>query len=514
MLGKDTDIQENIKGEINKLAKGAIVSTFGNVSGRLLNVISQILIARKLSPDFLGMYAIGWVLMRLLSPFADFGVRRMIIVYGPRFWKKDDSRMLRIIKVSFLLGTLCSALLAMLLILFSNVLANQVFNNDQIGLIIKAFAVILFFQTVMWVGESLTLVTLDIRYQVWTSDIIQPVLNLGMIFVFLKMGFGIKGVLNATIISFIAAAIAALFFVIVLFPKELRAERVQEPSIKELVNSSMNGILPNLFLGILPWLNRLLLGIVRPVWDIGIYQAVSQFSLLFTLIIMGFNSVLGPIIAKFNFSGDKTRELNEIYVLTTKWIVYLALPISVVTLFTPKLVIVLLFGNDYSSGAAALQILTLGQMINLCTGATGTILVNSKHISSLSKTAFVGMLLTIILTPLLSKGQGVTGAATAMAISYTIISLVSVIQVKRNVGIWPYDKRFWKGGVSAIICIFMCFLMQLFVRNLPPLWQLVGISAGVLLGFISTLLRLGLDAEDLIVIRTIKEQLKITIGQF
>lgn len=506
------NIQENIESEITTLAKGAFVSTIGNISGRVLNVAAQIMIARALSPEFFGLYALGWVIMRLLSPFADFGVRRMITVYGPQFWLVDESRMQRVIKISFLLGVLVAFLLAVLLLVSSNQIAVLIFNNAQINPVIQAFAFILFFQTIMWIGESLTMVTLDMRYQVWTSDIIQPLTNFVLIAIFLRMGLGFDGVLKATIISFIIASIFSIIFVIMLFRKVFLAEFIKDPPISELITSSISGILPSLFLGILPWLNRLLLGVVRPVWDVGIFQAASQFSLLFSLIIMGVNSVLGPIIAKFNFSGDKQKELNEIYILTTKWIIYFALPISIVTFAVPKLIILVLFGENFVDGAIALQILTIGQIISLATGATGTLLVNSKHINSLSKTALIGLVITIIFTPLFSVSMGISGAAFAMALAYGVISIVTVIQVRRNLGIWPYDKRYWKGLLSAIISIVICSGLRILTHDLQSFWQLGIISIGTLVSFVLSLFLLGLDVEDNLVINLLMGKINILFG--
>ena len=69
-----------------------------------------------------------------------------------------------------------------------------------------------------------------------------------------------------------------------------------------------------------------------------------------------------------------------------------------------------------------------------------------------------------------------------------------MIDLRRATGLWPYDRRYAKGLLAALICSFALLALHYFS---PTGWLVLFIAAALGVAvFALTLWRAGLDAED------------------
>jgi hypothetical protein len=85
---ENTGIHEEIK----TLSRGTQVTVIGNIIGRVLTFISQLLLARLLGPSLFGIYMVGWTLQRVVMLFSTFGFDRAAVMYGIQYWKQQNDR--------------------------------------------------------------------------------------------------------------------------------------------------------------------------------------------------------------------------------------------------------------------------------------------------------------------------------------------------------------------------------------------------------------------------------------
>ena len=203
---------------------------------------------------------------------------------------------------------------------------------------------------------------------------------------------------------------------------------------------------------ILIWVDRLYVGHFRSAAEAGMYHAASQFSISLGVILSGFGAMMSPMTADL-FNQGKIKRLEEMFRVSTKWCLYLCLPMFLVMCFAPAQIMTVAFGKPYVMGSAVLPILALGQLFNAGTGTTGPVLVMTGYQKTISGLTAGIMLLNVILGSILVPRWGMMGAAVGTAFSVAALSIISILLIKRVLGIWPYDRRYLKGFVATILTV-------------------------------------------------------------
>jgi len=92
------------------------------------------------------------------------------------------------------------------------------------------------------------------------------------------------------------------------------------------------------------------------------------------------------------------------------------------------------FGEEYVQAAHLLQILIIGQFINVITGSVGYLLNMTGHEKDMRNVVFFSGPLALILGFVLTPLYGATGAAVATAIALASQNLLAVFMVKKRLG--------------------------------------------------------------------------------
>ncbi len=343
------------------------------------------------------------------------------------------------------------------------------------------------------------------KYEVYTLDLIQPAAGLVLLVLFYLMGLGLFGAVVASVASFAIAFIVALFYVKHLFPEVFSRQLRSTPVAKQLITFSLPTLLAGIFVNYMLWGDRLLVGFFLSAAEVGIYQAAAQSSIVFAVIIGAFNVIFSPMIPGLHHTREKKR-LEELFRVSTKWALYLSLPLYLTICFAPREIMIVVFGPEYVSGFSTLIILSTGQLINAGTGTVGQLLVmtgfQNRWFSLSAVMSFASIALSLLLIPRL----GLVGAALGTAGSVSGLFILGLLQVRHCLGLWPYDRRYLKGLLATALSLAALFVLSL-IDITSPMFSLMltlFVSAGV---FGSTLLFLGLDSEAWEFIRMIRARL-------
>jgi len=152
--------------------------------------------------------------------------------------------------------------------------------------------------------------------------------------------------------------------------------------------------------------------------NLGLFKAAERSALLISFVLIVINAVLPPRFA----SLYKNRKIGEMLSLLKKGALIgllLASPFLILCIVSPKLILGL-YGTEFVNAALPLQIIAIGQAINVATGSVGFLLNMTgnervmRNISILSN--FVGLVFLTVLLP----SNGVLGAA----ISFSVILIL------------------------------------------------------------------------------------------
>lgn len=491
---------------INQLAKGASISFAGRFIGRGLQVLSQIFLARLLGPTQYGMYAIGWTLLRSGSVLAPLGLNYGVIRFAIQYWPENLRKFTAVLRKSFLLTFLSGCIFGATFFLGSPWLATKFFKNVELIPILRWFAISLPLATILKWGASTTQITKRMGYSVFAEDFSQPLSNLILIVIFYFLGWGVIGAASASFFSFIVALIVVLIFLYKLFPTSFTIDlQGVSQSSKQLILFSLPTALTGFFTVALPWMDRLFIGYYRPETEVGIYQALSQTSILFAIIVNSFNAIFSPMIAEL-FHKQQSSQLEELFRISTKWGIYVSVPAFLIVCFAPQELLTFLFGKVYSVGYLSLIILTIAQMINVATGAVSFLLIMTERQNLWLAISGSTLLINLVLNYFLIPKFGQVGAAIATAMSVTILFSLGLFQVKMKLNLWPYDRRYVKGIAAGLITVILLIFVKKLQLNSPLLYLMWTIIVSVAV-FPVLLVTFGLDIEDRQFITLIKHRI-------
>jgi O-antigen/teichoic acid export membrane protein len=487
--------------DISILAGGASISLAGKIVGRGLGLIGDIAAARILGPVAFGLYAIGWTLLRILSLLTPLGLDKGVQYFGVAVWKKDSSACTRLVRQSLGLALLSGLISGVALFFCAPWLSESVFHKPELTYIFRWFSLSFPTATCLTVILAATRITLKMSYSVWIQDLLQPFVGLLFLLLFYLIGLRLPGVLASDVISFAAALIVALYFLRRIFPTSSGPASTINLSNKNLLTFSIPAALAGVFTPFLVWVDRLFVGFFRSSSETGVYQAASQTSVIFAIIMVGFAAIVTPMFARFIQKKD-TQRLEELFQVSTKWGLYVSLPIFLWIFIFPQQVLTAVFDQRYAEGWVPLVILSIGELINVGTGAVAPLLIMSGRQKRWSVLSGSALIVNIILNWILVPRWGMVGAALGTAFTLSSLFLIGVLQIRKYVGVWPYDRRYIKGIVAAFFTglVFLAIRLICPVVNLPILLLSLIMGIGV---FILILLGLGLDPEDRSLLRMI-----------
>lgn len=492
--------------DVAKLATGAGVTLVGRMAGRAMDVLGQVTLARLLGPEAFGLYAIGWTIVRMAGLLSSLGLDKGVIRYASRYWHMDSSRLRGVLLQSLGLAVLSGLLIGSSLYLAAPWLGEQVFQKPALVSVIRWFSPVFVVYSGLRVAAAATTVSQRMKYAVSAQDLTQPAVNLFLVVLFYLMGMGLFGAVAAVFGSFAVAFILALFYVKHLFPESF-SRRVKSISVvKELMAFSLPASFAGVFTMFIVWVDRLMVGYFRPAAEVGIYQAVSQSSLLFPIIVSAFSAIFSPMIADLHYKHE-VRQLDELFKVSTKWGLYLSLPLFLVICFAPREIMRVVFGARYENGWLPLVILAIGQLVNVGTGAVGLILVMVGHQKRWFMISGAAFLANIALNWVLIPRLGLAGAALGTACAISGLFFSGLIQVKHLLGIWPYERRYFKGLLATALAAGALLLLRTVPIDSPMFTLLLTatVSSGV---FVIVLIVLGLDSEGREFIHLIRARLR------
>jgi O-antigen/teichoic acid export membrane protein len=500
--------------DVSIVVKGAGLSLMGKVVGRFLSFVSDIILTRVLGAGIFGLYSIGWTLFRIFQMVVPLGLPQGVIRYIPEFQhegskEKTKGLILGAFIISFCFGLIFGALFY----LSSTWLSNSIFHKPDLLPVLQLFSLVFPFCPFLFISASLFRSQFKMSYSVLLEDIGQPLLGLLIVISCVVLSsLSYKNVIISELFSFIITGLIGIFITVKLF-KPVFSPNITpnlaplNPVLAYSIPTSLAGV----FSVIVFWVDRLIVGILLPASENGIYQILSQLSMIFVIFYASFNSILGPTFSNLFAQNDKKR-LQEIYRVGTKWNFYLGIIPFIVILLKSSCLLGLIYGNEFTTGAIALIVLSFGQLINCATGSIGALLMMTGHQKSWFWMTTVSLIVNTLICFLLVPEFGLLGAALGTSISVGGMNIAATFYARNKLGLWPYDRRYIKGIISGLIAlIFGLIVMQI---KLPDWASFISVCFVTFIIFALFLFVLRFDQEDIILFNEIEKRLGLPSGIF
>lgn len=179
-----------------------------------------------------------------------------------------------------------------------------------------------------------------------------------------------------------------------------------------------------------------MLGFLTRSSDVGLYRVASAGAALVPVVLMAVNPVIGPTVARLHALGDHEKLRRT--VRTGALLAALgAAPALLIYVLLGHLILRGIFGTAYVGAWLPLVILAGGQFVNAAMGPVGLVLNMSGHERDTTWVIAVSALLNVVLNGALIPYFGMTGAATATAISLVFWNVALAWRVRRRLGFVP-----------------------------------------------------------------------------
>ena len=417
--------------------RSVLTSTAANVVGLCAGVASavgvQILLGRTLLPGAFGLVTVAVQVAFVASAGSRFGmdmaaVRLVAIGRGAGASGHLRSLVERCALVALGASVLLAALLAASSPLY-----------DRYGRVVALAAAALPFIAVTNVYLGATRGLNQMRQTLYVFWIGQPLLWLAGSGAVIAAGGATDAVILAYGVSWALAAAAAR----ALWRREAGgfAER---PATGDEVRSALRYGLPRAPAALLGqsvfWVDLWVLAAFEQGTELDAYSAAARISQVLLLFLTSLNLVFSPFAADLHARGERQR-LGELFQRSTRWALAATLPLLIV-LFVGAGDVLQAFSGRFEVGEGALRILLLGQAANVATGSVGAILIMTGFTGVDLVDNLVGIAVLVGLAVALTAAFGIEGTATAAAVSVAALNVVRLVQVRRRIGIQPYERAY------------------------------------------------------------------------
>lgn len=479
----------------DNITKLVSISFLGGLIGRGLRYGFNVIIARGLGLEALGIFAFGIVILKGGGVFARVGLDNAVQKFIPVYRGDDDpARVSGTVILCLVTPLFVGSILAAALYFGQDIIENITGTSfhSTTPLFISGIPLI----AVMMVGINATYGLKQTKYSVYIRDFGQSIAAVSFMAI---AAFAISD-FTLLVIGYLLSLVIGIILAII-FLKKKKALRYDVRPVfeyREIFAFSIPLTLVASIQYFVSWTDILVLGVFVSSESVGWYQAAYQTSVLLVIILQSANSIFPSIASDLHESGQHER-LNRVYTAVTKWVTYLTM-LGLVFVLVYNEEILSIFGTTVRSAQISLIILAVGQAITAAVGPTGYLLMMTGYERLQVVNTTIAAVMNLSLNVVLVQSYGIVGAAVATGISFAVLNLLRLAEVWYLIDIQPYSRQYWRGAIGILGAIFML----LFSRVLPLSGSsqlVIGGSAAIIV-FLTTLWALGFTSEDRILIET------------
>jgi O-antigen/teichoic acid export membrane protein len=424
---------------IDSLGKGTSVMVLGTIALLLLNFIGRVYAARNLTVAQFGSFNLGLALAGLLALVALLGLHQAMarsIAENP-----DPVARRRVIRWTAGVTAVTSISTSVVVYLFAAQIA-QLFDPSQTVVLTEVFQ---FFSVT--VGLTLLCTFLASIFQgfedtvpnAWLNQAVQPASFTVFLVVFFAFHLQLEGALLAWVVSNIVTFLALVYYSFRRLPKHLGPGPSNAPLPKGMFSLSIAlwGVTTLTF--VTAYVDTLILGAFRPAEQVGIYSAMMLLARLILVVGAAVTYIFLPVAARLSGQRDM-RTLGEMFVTTTRWMMIFTIPIFFLFTLLPHASIVTVFGNSYTGGDFALELIAAGAFVSIVFGPVNAALAGMGVTRPLLISTGISAAANLVLSLTLIPTNGLIGAAIAWTVARFLYPASAMTGLYSNSGIHPFHR--------------------------------------------------------------------------
>lgn len=354
----------------SRLFKDSFWAVFGNGIGNALMLLSGILIARLLGKDLYGEYGVVKSTMFYIASFATFGLGFTSTKYIAQYIGEQKQYVKSIMRDSITITMAFSGLIALVLILFAQQLANFV-DTPSLKIAFQVLAGVIVFKAL-----TTTQIGLLSGYKAFKTTARNSVASGAFLLVScvpLAYFWGLKGSLLALLLS--QAFNSAINYISIRKISKSLPDQINKDFKKELVGFSFPVALQESSFTICHWTAIMLLTKYASAGELGLYSAGAQWNSIIIMIPSLLNNV---VLSYLSSSASNTQQHNKtVKTMLLVNFVCTLIPFMVVYVFAN--LIGMFYGPTFSELPLILRVITFSTIFECCSSVFKSELMSQGH---------------------------------------------------------------------------------------------------------------------------------------
>lgn len=436
-----------------KLLKNTMIITIGKVCTQLITFLLLPLYTGILSTAEYGTVDLLNTLVSLLLPIITFQIEQAVF----RELIESRSSLIeskKIVSSSVLLVLLQCFIYAVLFLCISSFIHNQYKFYLFINVITAIFSS-LFLQISRGFGDNQ-------KYAIGSFISAFSTIILNVLFlVFIKLR--VDGMLIATMLGQLISCIY-LFFNLRLY-KYISVKFFSKSISIKLLKYSIPLIPNQISWWIFNVSDRVIVSTLLGVSKNGLLSAASKFSSVYIMVYSIFNMSLTEIISIHINDTDIQTYFNKLFNI----IVNLFLSICIFMISCMPFLYPLLINSKFNDGLVLVPILLLSSFFSVIVSLIGTVYIAKKNTKAVANTSIVSAIINIATHFILIKHIGLYASAVSTFLSYFIMTIYRLYDIKKNYFSIFLDKRNIFIGTLLLIIVIISFYIDSFSLNVISL---------------------------------------------
>jgi O-antigen/teichoic acid export membrane protein len=487
-------------------AKGGVIFTVASITRAIGTLLLLIILARLLQPTDYGLYAIVIALASLLGLSTDYGIGNALRKKLPE--SKTNVRKLDIINNAYFGVVFITIILALIVVIFSNYIAVNLYHNAIITQPIIVAAISLIFSALFAVTIA-ALLGIRKNKEAGIGYITYSVSNLVLSSVFVLLGYGVFGALVGMLIALIIAFLVT--FGLLINHIKYSFIKPSKKIIKELFGFSTPIFASSALSNGTNNLGVIMLGIFASTTIVGNYGAALKLAGFGDVIIIACTQVLLPAYSHMISNKKLSSKTETVYNSSIYYSLLFLLPLLAYLAAGSRAFIDIFLGSTYKLAPLYFPIIATGIIAGIIYRYGGQMVIGygkiKAYVTYVISVSIIVIVSLVILTPLL-KVYGVL--LSLFVIGPILFDLAFLRFMSKELNIKFHWQKILKVVIASFIIGLLLFYMSTIILQGRYL-LLVNIAIIFILYPPLLVLFEGVNKEDISFIAIVSNKMKINI---
>jgi len=420
------------------LAKKSVLTFISRSIGAVSQFGLNILVARTLGVEGSGLYFLSFTVVIAASIIGKIGLDHSLARLVGTDWASGKVALVRgVYFQSILISSVASVLVSVLLVLNSNYIAHEIFDAPDMARALGIMSLSILPYSLAWLHAGFLKC---VGRPVFAGFVeVTGIPLLAIVFV-LGWSYFSKPDLESITYCFLFASIAVIMVAIIGTLAKIRTlAETEYIKPKTIVLTTVPLFIVAVLDFVVTWSPSFALGVYGNADEVGLYSAAQRTARLSTFLLVVVVSASMARFAELYEKGD-VLGMDRLAKNVSTVLFLIGLPLVIVVIVFPSLILSI-FGAEFEDGGLYLQIMIIGQFVNVLTGAVAFLLILTGNAVRMRNAMIFVAIVVLVLNLTIVREFGAMGASISTAIGVALANILNVYILHSRVGILSLPKN-------------------------------------------------------------------------